>query len=82
MTSFVKIGSNSGRAEDLARSTSYQALATDKNSPKNYDTTKLVKSWHSRVPIAVKLLTILVNSISTALPIGLPPKGGQVLPHF
>jgi hypothetical protein len=43
MTSFVKIASNSGRAEDLARSTSYQALATDKNSPKNYDTTKLVK---------------------------------------
>jgi hypothetical protein len=38
-----KIASNSRRAEDLARSTCYQALATDKNLPKNYDTTKLVK---------------------------------------
>jgi hypothetical protein len=43
MTSFVKIASNSGQAEDLERSTSYQALAMDKNSPKNYDTTKLKK---------------------------------------
>jgi hypothetical protein len=43
MTSFGKIASNSGRAEDVVRSTSYQALATDKNSPKNYDTLKLVK---------------------------------------
>jgi hypothetical protein len=43
MTSFIKIASNSGRAEDPARSTSYQALATDKKSPKNYDTAKLVK---------------------------------------
>ncbi len=43
MTSFIKIASNSGQAEDLARSTSYQALATDKNLPKNYNTTKLVK---------------------------------------
>jgi hypothetical protein len=43
MTSFVKIAINSRQAEDLARSTSYQALAMDKNSPKNYDTTKLVK---------------------------------------
>jgi hypothetical protein len=43
MTSFVKITSNSGQAEDLARSTGYQALATDKNLPKNYDTAKFVK---------------------------------------
>ncbi len=43
MTSLVKIASDSGQAEDLAHSTSYQALATDKNSPKNFDTTKLVK---------------------------------------
>jgi hypothetical protein len=43
MTSFVKIASNSGQAEDLAHSTSYQALAMDKNLPKNYDTMKLVK---------------------------------------
>jgi hypothetical protein len=57
MTSFIKIASNSGQAEDLAHSTIYQALAMDKNSPKNYDTTKLVKSWHSQVPIAVKLLS-------------------------
>jgi hypothetical protein len=27
-------------------------------------------------------LTTLINSASTVLPIGLPPKGGQVLPHF
>jgi hypothetical protein len=57
MTSFVKNASNSGRAEDLARLTSYQALAMDKNLPKNYNTTKLVKSWCLRVPIAVKLLS-------------------------
>jgi hypothetical protein len=43
MTSFVKNASNSGKAEDLTRSTSYQALAMDKNSPKNYDTKKLIK---------------------------------------
>jgi hypothetical protein len=47
MTSFVNITSNSGQAEDLARSTSYQALQTDKNAPKNYDTTKLEKSGRS-----------------------------------
>jgi hypothetical protein len=45
MRSFVKVASNSGQAEDLVRSTSYQALATDKKSPKNYDTTKLVKKF-------------------------------------
>jgi hypothetical protein len=56
MTSFVKIASNSRQAEDLACSTSYQALASDKNLPKNYNTMKLVKSWRSRAPIAVKLL--------------------------
>jgi hypothetical protein len=56
MTSFVKNASNSWQAEDLAHSTSYQALATDENLPKNYDTTKLVKSWRSRAPIAVKLM--------------------------
>jgi hypothetical protein len=44
MTSFVKIASNSGQAEDPARSTSYQALAMDKKLPKNYDTTKLAKN--------------------------------------
>ncbi len=56
MTSFVNITSNSGQAEDLARSTSYQALQTDKNAPKNYDTTKLEKSGRSWASIAVELL--------------------------
>ncbi len=57
MTSVVKIASNSRQAEDLMRSTSYQALATDKNLPKNYDTTKLIKKLGLTRPIAVKLLT-------------------------
>ncbi len=41
--SFVKIARNSWRAEVIARSTSYQTLQTDKNSARNYSTTKLVK---------------------------------------
>jgi hypothetical protein len=61
MTSFVKIASNSGRAEDLARSTSYQALAMDRNLPKNYDTTKLVKKLVIMSVNSVKLVDYFIN---------------------
>jgi hypothetical protein len=40
--SFVKIARNSWQAEVIARSTRYQTLQTDKNSARNYSTTKLV----------------------------------------
>ncbi len=43
--SFVKIASNSGQAEVIARSRRYQTLWTDKNWSKNYSSTNLVWKW-------------------------------------
>ncbi len=55
--SFVKIASNSWKAEVIARSTRYQTLWTDKNLARNHSTTKLVLSGQSRPSIRLELLS-------------------------